>query len=127
MLLAHNLEADDTITLRYASDAGFTADVGTVPVTFRAGTLIEFFASVTRQYWRLEIDLASSGLTTEQREAGRLLLGDHYQMERNVALGWSGPQIVQDTTRSARTEGGQRYSDLGVGLRSLRAQFTGVQ
>lgn len=122
----HNLEADDTIVLRFASDAGFTADVGTVAVTFRVGTLIEYFTAVSRQYWRLEITLASGASDTEQREAGRLLLGDHYQVARNVALGWSGPQLGEDTTRSARTEGGQKYADIGVGLKVLRAQFVAL-
>lgn len=126
-LLAHDLTANDSIVLRYASDAGFTADVGTVPVTFREDTLIEYFTAVSRRYWRLEIDLiGSSGSTTDTRQAGRLLLGDHYQTERNISLGWMGPNYTQDTTKSVRTAGGQKYADIGVAIKAFQGQFVAL-
>jgi len=123
VLLDHDLIDTDVLVLRFASDSGFTTDVGTVAITFRENTLVEFFAAVTRQYWRLEI---TALLDTAVRQAGRLLLGPHYEMERSLALGYTvGPG--QDTGKTIRTQGGQLYGDLGVRLKMLGGEFVAMQ
>lgn len=124
-LLNHSMVAGDTAVLRYADDAGFSVNVGTVAVTFHLDTFIEYFTEVTKRYWRLELAIADSGIT--EIEAGRLVLGPHYQLERNVAPGWSGPATSKDTSRNVRTRGGQRYSDEGERLKTFRGQFTALR
>jgi hypothetical protein len=123
--LNHNLLSGDSALLRYADDSGFSVGVGTQSITFHEDTFIEYFTEVTKRYWRLEITVANSAIT--EVEAGRLVLGPHYQFERNVAPSFSGPATTQDTTRNIRTRGGQRYSDEGTRLRTFRGQFTALR
>jgi hypothetical protein len=99
--------------------------VGTVTPTFHKETLIEYFTEVTKRYWRLEITLSASSVT--EVEAGRLILGPHYQFERNVAPGWGGPATTEDTSRNVRTRGGQRYSDEGTRLKTFQGSFKGLR
>lgn len=122
--LAHNLLAGDTALLRYADDAGFTSGVGTESITFHEDTFIEYFTEVTKRYWRLELTVASSSIT--EVEAGRLVLGPHYETERNVSSGFKGPSYSKDTSRSIRTRGGQRYSDEGTRLRAFNGKFAAL-
>lgn len=123
--LNHNLLAGDTALLRYADDSGFTVNVGTQSITFHEDTFIEYFTEVTKRYWRLELTVANSAVV--EAEAGRLLLGPHYQFERNVAPAFRGPAITQDTSRNVRTRGGQRYSDEGERLHTFGGQFTALR
>lgn len=119
--LDHDFLVGDTIVLRYASNSGFSAGVGTINPTWYDGTLVEFFSAVSRRYWRLEVDGASG-----TRQLGRLLLGTHYEMERNIRVGYRvGPG--QDTGKTVRTQGGQLYGDIGVRLKVLTGEFTAHQ
>lgn len=115
----HDYQSGDTLTLRYASDSGFTADVGTISPTYRAGTLIEFFTPVTRRYWREE---NLKDVAAETRSAGRLLLGDHTEMSYALRLGY-GSGIRSDTSKRIRTEGGQQYTDIRVSLKGQRGSL----
>jgi hypothetical protein len=124
-LLKHNLLAGDSALLRYADDSGFSVNVGTQSITFHEDTFIEYFTEVTKRYWRLELTVANSAII--EVEAGRLLLGPHYQLERNVSGGFAGPSSTQDTSKNVRTRGGQRYSDTGSILKTFRGSFTALR
>jgi hypothetical protein len=124
-LLGHTISSGDSILLRYADNAAFTVGFGNIALTYHENTLIEYFTEVTKRYWRLIITVADSATT--EIEAGRMVLGPHYQFERNVAPGWSGPGTSEDTSRNVRTRGGQRYSDEGSRLRTFQGSFTGLR
>lgn len=121
-LRGHDILESDTIVLRYASDSGFTTDVGTVPVTWRVDDLLEYFTTVTRQFWRLEITVSNA---SDVREAGVFLLGPSYQATVNVGAGFvSSPG--RTTSKVATSKGGQSYGDLGASLDELIGNLRGL-
>lgn len=118
----HNFLDTFTLTLEYADDLAFSAGVEIIPVTFRNEWLLEYFTGINKQYGRLTVlkDAASTAIT-----AGRLLSGDHYELERSVAVGYSiGPGL--DTTKKVRTEGGVLYSDIGIMMDRLTGKLVGL-
>lgn len=115
----HDFSSGDTLTFRYASDSGFTADTGTVSVTYRADNLYQFFTAISRRYWRLE---NLKDVAAETRQIGRLALGDHTELGLSLRLGY-GVGAAQDTSKIVVTEGGQAYADIGVALRALRGDL----
>ena len=121
-LLGHDILETDTIILRHADDAGFSVNVGTVPVTWRVDNLLEYFSTVTAQYWRLEITVSNA---TDVREAGVLYLGPFYQATVNAGSGFiSGPG--RTTSKVAISKGGQGYGDLGASLDEMSFTLRGL-
>jgi hypothetical protein len=123
-LWGHNITETETITLEYADDSGFTTGTGTVAVTWRETYLLEFFASVTKRYWRLSV---LKDAAADVKEAGRMVLGPYYELTNSLRT----PGDSYGTGRTAadkdvRTEGGVKYSDLGVPLDGMSGTITGL-
>ncbi len=123
--LAHDLIATDTIALTYASDSGFTTDTGqafSVAGSTTSEHLYKYFAAISRQYWRLTI----TKLATETRQAGRMVLGTHYELTESTRE--PGFQIgpVVTTAKTVTTRGGQKYGNIGVALRRLSGTIAGL-
>lgn len=108
--LAHDIDSADVLTLRYASDSGFSADVGTETPTWYEDSLIHYFTGVNRRYWRFEIDKDTPANTTT---AARFLLGDHTNLTRTIAIRY-GEGASDNTSKIIVTEGAQTYADIGV-------------
>ena len=121
-LRGHDIQDTDTIILRFADDAGFTAGVGTVPVTWRVDDLLEYFATVSKQFWRLEITVTNSA---DIRSAGVFLLGPSYQATVNVGSGFVASP-GRTTSRVATSKGGQSYGDLGAALKEQTGRLRGL-
>ena len=123
-LWGHNITEDDTLTLTYASDAGFTTDTGTIPITWREGYLLEFFDEVTRQHWKLDIlkDAAS-----DVKQAGRIMIGPHYELTTTLrAPGETFGGGAVAAGKQIRTEGGSSYGDISVALDKMKGTITGL-
>jgi hypothetical protein len=118
--LGHNLiPGSDTVTLTYASDAGFTTGTGSITVTLTAENWYEYFSAVSRQYWRVTI---TKSLSTNKVYAGRMVLGTAYIPAYGVARRFQlGPGTT--TSSSVTTRGGQKYTSLGTVRRVLRGMF----
>jgi hypothetical protein len=123
-LWGHNITEDDTLTLTYASDSGFTADTGTISVTWREWYLLEFFASITRRYWKLDILKDAS---SDIKYAGRLMVGTHYELSSSLRSPGDTSGISKAAAgKTVVTEGGQSYSDISVGLEQLGGDIVGL-
>ncbi|MHA1809374.1 MAG: discoidin domain-containing protein [Candidatus Heimdallarchaeaceae archaeon] len=117
-VLKHNFEDDfvQDLTLRYASDSGFSSDVGTETLTFENLTdVYHYFTAVSRRYWRLEID---KGSVVDYTSVGRFVLGDHTNLTYTLRRGGS-YGIYDSTSSRVITEGGQIYGDIGVSVNTI--------
>lgn len=116
-LLGHDLAAGDSgLTLEGNASDSWGAPTFSQAVTYRAGTLVEFFAETTLRWWRFKFTKASAGVA---RSAGRLLLGPYHEVSRNLSgrdYRWGS----DDPSVGRRTPGGQLYADERDHLRSLR-------
>jgi hypothetical protein len=119
-LLGHNLvPGSDTVTLTYASDPGFITGTGSITVNLTANDWYEYFAAVSRQYWRVTI---TKSLSTNQVYAGRMVLGTAYVPTYGLAPGYQlGPGMT--TTSTTRTKSGAKHSSLGTTIDILRGNF----
>jgi hypothetical protein len=115
----HDFLEADTLTFRYASNSGFSADVGTVTPTWHENILVAFFTSVSRQYLRLEVGKA---VAAETRQLGRFVSGDHTHFAERLMAG-DPKGIGPDTTEIVRTKGGQIYSTLGAALDTMSGRL----
>jgi hypothetical protein len=125
-LLGHNLQDTATtasVTLTYASDSGFTTGTGTISGTsVTDDNWYEYFASISRQYWRVTIPKAAAA---NQIEAGRVVLGSHYTPSYALRPGFS-IGAGSSTARTLQVNAGQRYSSLGVTPRVMAGTMPGL-
>lgn len=120
-LIGHDLaDGDADLYIEANSSDSWASPAFSQAVTFRAGALIEFFATAkTYQFWRFRFSPAG-GAT---RNAGRMMLfADFYECARNPtreAIKWG--QTTKTGTR--QTIGGQTFADVGATLRTFKADF----
>jgi hypothetical protein len=128
-LYAHNLSGSGTVQLQGATDTGFTAIVfdqtwdaldpiygwGEFPwgmvgwggyddeAGWRYQYTIKWFGRTVARYWRIIISDASNG--DGYLQAGRLMLGDHLELETNIdwspEADWVNPSKIIETRASA--------------------------
>ncbi len=119
-LLNHDLDGTETgLVLQANSTDDWAAPPFSLTLTYRAGTLIEFFTPQSYRWWRLTFTKPSAGVT---RQAGRFLLGPYYELPKRPTrrdLRWG----LEDTSELARTPGGQLYSDDRARLKTLRLRL----
>ena len=117
-LLGHDFDDTETsVEIVGNSAAAWGAPAFTQTITYRENTFVEFFsAAQSYRYWRFRFAKANAA---DLRSAGRLLLGPYVELLRppsrgGYSWGWN------DTTTTAQTRGGVRYSDIGARTRTLR-------
>ena len=125
-LLNHNLGdvlAISGVEIEYATDSGFTTGTGTVSgVGLTSPNWYEFFGTVSRRYWRINMTKLSS---SSQIEAGRVLLGSAYVPTYATRPGFTLGSGAS-TTRKIRTNSGSIYSSIGVAPRVLSGTLPGL-
>ena len=104
----HNLTSGVNIHVQACNDGTYAAPTVDEHITYRAGTMCVFFASIAARYWRFIA--TDAGNTDGYIAIGRLALGAFLQMppvEPGVALPLYSSSLVQQSVS------GQSYGDKG--------------
>ena len=121
ILLDHDLSAaDSAIALEANSADSWGAPAFTQSLTRVAGPISAFFATQSYRYCRLKFTKSAAGQT---RQIGRLFIGAYYECARNPDAGGVDIKHV-DLSKSGKSIGGQRYSDVRSLYDEIRLDFS---
>ncbi len=118
ILAAHDIAIGDEVTFEL-SDLDDFSDTEPQPFEWRAGTMLAVFPAVQVRYVRVNITKSAAGNAVS---VGRLFIGPHYQCAEDPEH--DGYEVAHtDLSKSARSIGGQVYSEIRNGYRTFKIPF----
>lgn len=84
-ILAHNIDADATITLEHDDASNFPSPTS-IPITYNATNIFQFFTAFTEQWVRLKL-VRGGGFTVEPQVA-TILCGSYLELNRSERPGY---------------------------------------
>lgn len=118
-ILNHNITSAATITIDANTSNSWGSPATTKTITYNAGIMLNFFSSVSYQWWRFSIDDPTN--VDGYIEAGKLWLGDYIDIDPSSLNDFSVRKNRNDKVKHG--EGGQKFASIGIGWKEFEFTF----
>lgn len=118
-ILAHNISSSATITIDANTTNSWGSPATTKTIIYNAGIMLNFFTSVSYQWWRFSIDDPTN--SDGYIQVGRLWLGNYIDIDPSSLLDFVVRKNRNDKVKHG--EGGQKFASIGIGWKEFELKF----